>query len=84
MGSDYVNYNSDEGNSLTAYAQWSSTYHVKGDANMDGVTNTDDITTIINYINGVLTLTNLQLFLADYNSDGIVNINDVTAIQKNL
>ncbi|NLB62259.1 MAG: hypothetical protein GX802_07600, partial [Clostridiales bacterium] len=52
----------------------------KGDVNYDGVLNTGDASTILQYVNQSISFSRLQLFLGDYNHDGVVNTGDAFAI----
>lgn len=80
-----VNYQSDNGCNLNAYAQWINKEDILiGDVNLDGVVNIIDATTIQKYIAELCTLNEIQLYAADVNKDGRVNIDDVTALQKLL
>ncbi len=80
-----VNYQSDNGCNLNAYAQWVNKEDILiGDVNLDGVVNIIDATTIQKYIAELCSLNEIQLYAADVNKDGRVNIDDVTALQKLL
>lgn len=52
----------------------------KGDVTGDKKVNVNDALTIVQYINGVRTLTNTQLSAGDVTGDGKVNVNDVLTI----
>ena len=55
---------------------------IKGDVNGDGVVNSTDLTTIVNYVRGRTTLTQYQFLAGDVNCDGVVNMNDRTIINN--
>lgn len=82
---DTVNYISDFGCNLTAYAQWVSKDSVLiGDVNLDGSISVNDATTIQKYLAGTYTFNDVQLYAADVNKDGVVSVLDVTELQKLL
>lgn len=55
-----------------------------GDADMDGIIDSDDVLEVQNYVGGNIAFNNLQYYLADYNNDGTVNIKDSSAINRYL
>ncbi len=55
---------------------------IRGDANLDGVIDIRDATTIQKHIAGLITLEGAALANADADGDGDVDIDDVTAVQK--
>lgn len=67
----------------TAASQWKEFKVMKrvllGDANMDGLVNVSDVTTIINYILGNDPVP-FNFEAADCATDGIINVSDVTAL----
>lgn len=80
---DTVNYKSDNGCNLTAYAQWTSKDSVLiGDVNLDGNVNIVDVTTIQKYVVGSYTFNEVQLYAADVNGDGVVTVVDATELQE--
>ncbi|MCR5653141.1 MAG: hypothetical protein K6F88_05000 [Ruminococcus sp.] len=59
--------------------------NIRGDVNIDGVIDINDVTTIQLYLAKLTEFTfKDQLVNADFNYDGIININDATAIQIRL
>lgn len=54
----------------------------KGDVSYDGTIETADLLLMQKYIGMQITLTALQLYLADMNGDGVVNTADVLALQR--
>lgn len=56
----------------------------KGDVNLDGVVNINDVTTVQKHVARMLTLSAKQLTAADVTGDGKVDISDATAIQRYL
>ena len=57
---------------------------VPGDANLDGVVNINDVTTIQRYIAEFIDFNAFQMVLADTDCDGNVGIDDATLIQMYL
>ncbi len=57
---------------------------VTGDANNDFAMDVADITSIIAYLNGTMTLTADQLAYADINNDGAVNVKDIDSVRANI
>lgn len=55
---------------------------IKGDVNCDGVVNSIDMSTIVNYVRGRTTLTQYQILAGDVNCDGVVNLNDRAIINN--
>ncbi|MEE0957674.1 MAG: leucine-rich repeat protein [Ruminococcus sp.] len=56
----------------------------KGDVNLDGIVNINDVTTVQKYVARMLTLSEKQLSAADVTGDGNVDISDATAVQRYL
>jgi hypothetical protein len=54
----------------------------KGDINGDGIINVHDVTLVMRYVLGLITLDQEQRAAADVNGDGLINVLDVTLIQK--
>lgn len=73
---DGVNYSCDSWGNLTP------TTAIKGDANLDGVVNVIDATSIQKYAADIISFNDTQKFVADYNNDGLITVVDATAIQK--
>jgi hypothetical protein len=58
---------------------------LRGDVNLDGFVNINDVTLIQEHIAAItLNLSEDQLMNADFNGDGVININDATAVQKHI
>lgn len=55
-----------------------------GDANSSNTLNNADVTQIMNYIVGSISLNSTQIYAADVNCDGNINAKDVNAISKFL
>ena len=55
-----------------------------GDVDENGKVDINDVTLIQNYLNGSLTLTELQKKAADVNGDNIVNLEDAKLIQQKI
>jgi hypothetical protein len=51
-----------------------------GDVNMDGFTDIDDVTAMIEYILGANSGSNFQIANADMNGDNAIDIDDITAL----
>jgi hypothetical protein len=70
--------------SLTPFRFSSTATVLVGDVNRDSAINVADLTTVIDYLLGKLTLTATDSVRADYNKDGRIDIRDVVALQNYL
>tara|TARA_R100000664_G_C2746165_1_gene133892 strand:- start:758 stop:1831 length:1074 start_codon:yes stop_codon:yes gene_type:complete len=57
---------------------------VLGDVNQDGVVDVLDIVTLVNYVLGNNTLTDIQLLHADYNNSGTADVLDIVALTSQV
>lgn len=56
--------------------------YIRGDANADGNISTDDITYVQQYIANIISINNIERYLADANRDGAISIGDATKINS--
>ena len=56
----------------------------KGDVNLDGKVDTEDINFLNKYLNRDATFSNIQLKVADFNENGSIDINDLNELKKHL
>lgn len=56
----------------------------KGDISLDGNVDIQDIKLLNKYLKKQVTLTTVQLNVADYNSNGIIDLNDLNELEKYL
>ena len=68
------------------YVSWDCLYNSlslqKGDIDIDGDIDSDDLSLLTQYLSATLTPSNIQRFLADINGDGALTIRDLTALRR--
>ena len=75
----YTNNTESNWSNVEEVTLFENTSSIKGDVNMDGEVNVNDVTTLINYILGK-NPTPFDSVAADVNEDTAINVNDVTAL----
>ena len=79
MKAVYTNNTESNWSNVEEVTLFENTSSIKGDVNMDGEVNVNDVTTLINYILGK-NPTPFDSVAADVNEDTAINVNDVTAL----
>lgn len=61
-----------------------SASYKKGDVNLDGKVDSEDVNSLNKYLNKDVTFSNIQLKVADFNENGTIDINDLNELKKHL
>jgi uncharacterized repeat protein (TIGR02543 family) len=80
--SDTITVTLSKDTNITANYEETSKLSIFGDVNGDFSVNVNDASVIQKYVANLLSLSNVQIALADVDSNGILNVKDATAIQR--
>ena len=74
---DYVTYIAEEGDYVTAYAQWYDVSDViLGDLDQNGTITINDVTILQQYLAEFIDFTVIERYIADFNQDGVIDVSN--------